>query len=90
MSRLFKFLVLLASQEFYGEVRIRFQKGKVHGQVVVESRHVEDALPEPDASDPAYQQAWAEAVQGVGPTAIMPPPLPPLVRPSRGPSPFRA
>jgi len=66
MSRLFQFLLKLASEEFYGDVRIRFQRGKVHGQVEVHQFHLEDTLPQPDVNDPKYQQVAAEAARGVG------------------------
>ena len=65
MSRLFAFLLKLAADEFYGDIRIRFQKGQIHGQVEVHSYHLEATLPQPDMSDPTYQARLAETLRGV-------------------------
>jgi hypothetical protein len=65
MARLIRFLIGLAATEFYGEVRIRFRKGQVFGQVIVESAYLDDTLPEPNTSSPAYQKVLAETVRGV-------------------------
>ena len=68
MSRVIQFLLKLAAEEFYGDVRIRFQRGKVHGQIEVHAFHIEDTLPQPNTNDPSYQKVLAETVRGVMPT----------------------
>lgn len=65
MSRLFRFLMKLAAEHYYGVVTIRFQDGKIHGQVEAHQAYLESTLPEPDVSDPAYQKVLAEATKGV-------------------------
>jgi hypothetical protein len=65
MARLIRFLIGLAANEFYGEIRIRFRKGEVFGQIIVESAYLDDTLPEPDVSSPAYRKVLAETVRGV-------------------------
>lgn len=65
MSRLFSFLLKLAADEFYGDVRIRFQRGKVHGQIEVHAFHLEDTLPQVDMTQPANQKRLAETLRGV-------------------------
>jgi len=65
MARLIQFLMKLAADKFYGEVRIRFQAGRVHGQVEMTQAFLEHTLPEPDAASPAYQDVLTETVKGV-------------------------
>lgn len=65
MAHLFAFLLKLVSDRFYGDVRIRFQDGKIHGQVEVHSAYLVSTLPQPDVNDPAYQKVLAETVRGV-------------------------
>lgn len=64
MGRLFRFLLKLAAEEFYGDIKIHFSKGRIHGQIEVHQAHLEDTLPEPDVKDEAYQLVLAEAVRG--------------------------
>lgn len=65
MVRLIQFLLKLAAEEFYGEVRIRFQKGVPHGHMVEERLHLTADLPQPNPADPAYIKAVADVTKGV-------------------------
>ena len=47
MRSLFRFLLLLMAQKFWGEVTIRFKDGEVTGQVDVRRGYVVDTLPQP-------------------------------------------
>jgi hypothetical protein len=49
MARLVRFLVGLMTEEFYGEVTIRFKKGQVDGQIAVNRYYLETTLPESEA-----------------------------------------
>ena len=64
MARLIRFLLKLASELFYGDVLIRFQRGQVR-KVEVHQDYLEDNLPEPDVSSPAYQELLADTARGV-------------------------
>ena len=64
MARLIRFLLKLASELFYGEVQIHFQRGEIR-KVEVHQHHLESNLPEPDVTSPAYQQLLAETARGV-------------------------
>ena len=64
MARLIRFLLKLASELFYGEVQIHFQRGQIR-KVEVHQHHLEDNLPEPDVTSPAYQKLLAETARGV-------------------------
>ena len=64
MSRLIRFLLKLASELFYGDILICFQRGQVR-KVEVHQHYLEDNLPEPDVTSPAYQKVVAKHVTGV-------------------------
>ena len=65
LQRLFLFLLKLVTEEFYGEVKIRFQKGRVHGQIDVHNGYVEESLPLPEMADPKVQAQLAETLKGM-------------------------
>ena len=64
MARLIRFLLKLASELFYGEVQIHFQRGEIR-KVEVHQHHLEDNLPEPDVTTPEYRKLLADTVTGV-------------------------
>ena len=47
MTRLFRFLLLLVAQGYWGEVRIRFKAGKLVAPITAEQEWAEDTLPQP-------------------------------------------
>lgn len=64
MARLFQFLLKLASEKFYGEVRLRFRDGKPV-KISTETDYLDESLPQPDAKNPEYQKVLRETVSGV-------------------------
>ena len=65
MARLIRFLIGLAARRFYGEIRVRFKNGDVHGQIEVHEGYLEGTLPQPDQSDPMYQRVVADVAKEI-------------------------
>ena len=66
MRPLFRFLLLLTVQKFWGEVTIRFKDGEIAGQVDVRRGYVVDTLPQPVPGTEHATQV-AEMEQGTVP-----------------------
>lgn len=65
LRSLIAYLMKLASEEFYGEITVRFRAGKVHGTVRVLQEHLPESLPAPDVASPEYQAVLRSTVAGV-------------------------
>lgn len=47
MLKVFRFLLLLRSQKYWGEIRIKMKDGEVVGQIKAEQEFIMDTLPQP-------------------------------------------
>lgn len=52
MLAVFRFLLLLVAERFWGEVTLRFKDGQVSGQIDVRRGYVADTLPQPQPGTP--------------------------------------